>query len=905
MLKRVFLTFVFVALVAYSTLGVLPVQASVAPPEISPDSRCSYFFTKQITMTSPDGAEIYYTILNDKDVPQNSSPLKYTVPILMKDITVDGKLARKFNIKAYCKGSDGSESSTKKVSYESIPLDTSITKPSFYACIENKEYTDSFTLQFAYDESKTHVYFTTDGSLPTNSSILYNDAAPPTINKGDSTGKITIKAVAVRVSDGYESDVLTGTFTIKNTKTATPTPTSTRTSTPTPVPTLAPNAPEDPVCNLGSGYYSAPQTVKFTCETGATIYYTTNDTEPSQYSNPYTSSGIKVNGSTIIKAVAYKNGVPSNTVTVSLYYVSTPTVTVSDDNVYSSAQTVSFKCDTSNVTFYYTTDGSAPTKNSSHGTYVVIDTDTVLKVVAYNSSGSNFSDELKCDYTINYSYISTPTATVDSSGYVTLSCPTTSGASIYYTTDNSEPDISDNKYTSKVYVGNDKILKAIAYYKDVHSSVMSYTPSIDAPTANITSGAYSGIQTVTLNCSTSGMKIYYTLDRTAPTKNSTYYDSSIKIDKNTTLTVIAYNLNTNQYSSTNTYTYTFGGPLQATANIPSGTYNGLLSVSLTCATPNALIYYTLDGSDPTTSSICYSVPIQVTSQTTIKAAAYYNSQYSEINTYNYTFGYQNAAVEAAVANIQTGTYSSSITVKLSCPTVNTQIFYTTDGSEPTSDSTFYESPITISSTTTLKVVSYKSNLKSGINTYYYTINYGDINFTDLDAYNWAKDQVLNLAKKGIIKGTSQNTFSPSSKIKRADFICLLVRTLGLNATVTSNFDDVSTDEYYYNEVGIARELGITKGVGGNKISPRSEISRQDMMVLVSRALVQASKIQADGTASDISTFSDADSISSYAVSDVATLIKAGIVQGSGNVINPKGTATRVETAVIMYRILNK
>ncbi|HEX9060249.1 MAG TPA: chitobiase/beta-hexosaminidase C-terminal domain-containing protein [Clostridia bacterium] len=904
MLKRVFLTFVFVALVAYSTLGVLPVQAYVSVPQISPSNNGSYLSTQEVKMTASGDVDIYYT--TDGSDPAING-VKYSGGITVGDLCTGSPSRIGVTVRVLAKSKDGMVSGETCVYYTSLRSSGNLDAPIFDDSCKRITYTGPVEIKFSMSDKDISaggkIYYTTDGTTPTTGSINYVPDKHEKI-----TASRTVKA-AVIVGDSIdESDIASQDFIINGTKTSTTAPISTPTPTPTstPVPTAS-NAPKAPTSDHNSGYISSGQKVKLSCDTsGATIYYTTDGTTPNERSDTYNLSGygITIGNTMTLKAIAYYNGVASSVSMWNYYTVKAPTVSPSPASANTGPLTVYFSSDT-NTTVYYTTDGSAPSKSSSHGTSVTIYNDTTLRMVAYDSNGVNFSDESKYTYTINYSFISTPTATVDN-GYVTLSCPTTSGASIYYTLDGTEPDSSDNKYSSKVQVGNNKILKAIAYYKDVHSSVMSYTPSIDAPTANITSGAYSGIQTVTLSCSTSGAKIYYTLDgTTTPTKNSTYYDSSFKIDKNTTLTVIAYNPNTNQYSSTNTYNYTFGGPLAATANIPSGTYNGLLSVSLTCATPNALIYYTLDGSDPTTSSLCYSVPIRVTSQTTLKVAAYYNSQFSEINTYNYTFGYQNAAVGAPVANIQTGTYSSTITVKLSCPTENTQIFYTTDGSEPTSDSTFYESAITISSTTTLKVVAYKSNLKSGVNTYYYTINHGDINFSDLDAYDWAKDQVVDLAKKGIIKGTSQNTFSPSSKIKRADFICLLVRTLGLNATVTSNFDDVSTDEYYYNEVGVARELGITKGVGGNKINPRSEISRQDMMVLVSRALVQVNKIQADGTASDISTFSDADSISSYAVSDVATLIKAGIVQGSGNIINPRGTATRVETAVIMYRILNK
>jgi len=78
-----------------------------------------------------------------------------------------------------------------------------------------------------------------------------------------------------------------------------------------------------------------------------------------------------------------------------------------------------------------------------------------------------------------------------------------------------------------------------------------------------------------------------------------------------------------------------------------------------------------------------------------------------------------------------------------------------------------------------------------------------------------------LASKGVINGTSDTTFTPQADITRADFMILLVKALGLTAEVTSNFDDVSEKDYYYEYVGIAKELGITTGVGNNKFNPKA------------------------------------------------------------------------------------
>lgn len=178
-------------------------------------------------------------------------------------------------------------------------------------------------------------------------------------------------------------------------------------------------------------------------------------------------------------------------------------------------------------------------------------------------------------------------------------------------------------------------------------------------------------------------------------------------------------------------------------------------------------------------------------------------------------------------------------------------------------------------------------------------------FSDIENYPWAKKQIEVLASKGIINGTSATTYSPGLSITRADFITLLIRALELKAEFSTNFDDVNPEDYFYDILGTARILGIATGVGNNKFNPGEQISRQDMMVLTARALKIAGKISESGTISDLAGFSDASEVSVYAVEGVVALIKEGIIQGSGNRINPKGTATRAEAAVVIYRVLNK
>ncbi|MFD0677151.1 MULTISPECIES: S-layer homology domain-containing protein [unclassified Paenibacillus] len=127
----------------------------------------------------------------------------------------------------------------------------------------------------------------------------------------------------------------------------------------------------------------------------------------------------------------------------------------------------------------------------------------------------------------------------------------------------------------------------------------------------------------------------------------------------------------------------------------------------------------------------------------------------------------------------------------------------------------------------------------------------------------------------------------------------------MKAEFSSNFNDVSSSDYYYQALGIAKQLGITTGVGDNLFNPKQEISRQDMMVLCARALQLSEKLKLTGNTSDLASYSDKGSVASYAEEGVASMVHQGIVEGNGAGLNPLGNATRAETAVIIFRILKK
>jgi len=177
-------------------------------------------------------------------------------------------------------------------------------------------------------------------------------------------------------------------------------------------------------------------------------------------------------------------------------------------------------------------------------------------------------------------------------------------------------------------------------------------------------------------------------------------------------------------------------------------------------------------------------------------------------------------------------------------------------------------------------------------------------FRDLDGYDWAREAIEALAKAGVISGTTDTTFSPGAALTRGDFMALLMRMLAPEGTPDgTGFTDVPPDSYYYSEITLAKSLGIASGTGNGTFRPGANVSRQDMVTLTYRALLQMGKLSEDAPRADLSRFKDADQISPYARQAMAVMVAAGAISGNTDgTLEPHGNANRAQAAVFLYQI---
>lgn len=171
-------------------------------------------------------------------------------------------------------------------------------------------------------------------------------------------------------------------------------------------------------------------------------------------------------------------------------------------------------------------------------------------------------------------------------------------------------------------------------------------------------------------------------------------------------------------------------------------------------------------------------------------------------------------------------------------------------------------------------------------------------------HEWAQSSIERMVEKNIIMGDGRGYFYPDEITRRADFILMVIRALGLKTEIIDNFDDVPADTWYYEGAGIAKALGI---VPGNEkfFHPMDYITREEMMVILLKALaVTGYEFSLTEPEPVLSQFDDAVLISNDARLAVACLVKAGIIKGSNGKIAPKDYATRAEITVTLYRALN-
>jgi hypothetical protein len=356
-----------------------------------------------------------------------------------------------------------------------------------------------------------------------------------------------------------------------------------------------------------------PTTSTFTITSPAaafsTIRYTTDgSTTPDANTGTSTASGstIVITDNWTVQAVGVFGSFTTPMATKALAPGLCAMPVIAFDNITSE---VSISCVTPSSTIYYTTDGGTPTSSDTEyiGPFSVTSPTTVKAIAthAYLSTSSVAERAI--------SQAATPTIQDDGSNAISITT-TTPGATIYYTTDGGTPTTSSAEYTAPLTDNVSNVtIKAIAVMADmITSAVGSGTVMLQcaAPVVSFDDAT----SMISITYATAGSTVHYTTDGTTPTASSTAYSAPFSLNSTTTVKAIA--VNPDYISSTVTELTVYQ---VATPTIQN---NGSNAISITTTTLGATIYYTTDGSTPTTSSAEYTAPLtENVSNVTIKAIA--------------------------------------------------------------------------------------------------------------------------------------------------------------------------------------------------------------------------------------------------------------------------------------------
>lgn len=173
--------------------------------------------------------------------------------------------------------------------------------------------------------------------------------------------------------------------------------------------------------------------------------------------------------------------------------------------------------------------------------------------------------------------------------------------------------------------------------------------------------------------------------------------------------------------------------------------------------------------------------------------------------------------------------------------------------------------------------------------------------------HWATHDVSVMAARHVVKGKTEDSFLPESSITRAEFAAMMVRLLELtDNAAAAKFTDVGSTDWFAGAVGAAVQAGIIKGVSPDKFAPTDMITREQVAVMISRALTVIGVDSGQVGVAKLDVFKDKQDISAWAEVGASVAVSQGIINGQKiDAFIPKGLTTRAEAVTMLYRLDKK
>ena len=616
------------------------------------------------------------------------------------------------------------------VGLDSLPLTTPVTATTTFTVVAPTLATPTITVTGEAAETANSYYFTANVTIAAENgaTILYTtDGTTPNENSTtysapfDVTTSCTVKAIAMKANYA-NSEVATAVIVIDTPTVA--------------APTLAP----------ASGVFTDNVSVSITCsDTAAAIRYTTDGTEPTEASTLY-ESAITLTATTTIKAKAFKaNWHASQTVEATYTIVNDAILTVTPTTLTFNSTTL-----TNNITVSAAYI-NGPIVLTCSDTHFALSNDTLTNgnstvTVTFNGTepatgiititGDTLSAQVSLSATLT---LPTPTFTpasgaTDTLIEVAIACAN-ANAAIYYTTDGATPDANATLYSTPILLNTvgDHTIKSIAILNGWdNSEVATATYTVTAPVpptpifndsiiyttgfeasedfiAPSNQSNYQNDDVVYYGPAAQQWGVYHGIVSTNSVISGaqdiqmrTYHSSTSPHLGHLGYTFTNFDLNdvtrvTFQAKSTNNYKVAVSYSIDGGANYIAGDTIALTStpenytfvVSETGEFASVRLRFTM--ANPET------VPTSGNSQFIIDSVVVYGIP-----------GVVHDIVETPVISPNGGFVYDPVQVHITCATEGASIYYTTDGNEPTVNSTLYATPFTVSSTTTVKAKAFKT-----------------------------------------------------------------------------------------------------------------------------------------------------------------------------------------------------
>lgn len=301
------------------------------------------------------------------------------------------------------------------------------------------------------------------------------------------------------------------------------------------------------------------------------------------------------------------------------------------------------------------------------------------------------------------------------------------------------------------------------------------------------------------------------------------------------------------------------------------------------------IYYTTDGSAPTSRSAVYTGPFQLETAATVKAFAAYSLNGGRSRVAELTL--DPPRLNPPVITPQDG---------CAVITAEGEVYYTLDGSMPTAASERYTGPVPLPAGTVIRAIAVQPGRRDSLSSSLLHSDLGNL-FSDVQPTDWYYRDVDAVLAQSLM-ATQAQAFFPERPLTRRELVVVLHRVAGKpEAAGTYAFPDVTGEDPSYAAIAWAVEGRIFTGFADGTLRPDATLTREQLAAVLFR---MQGEPQTDGAIqSSLSPFADRESVPDYAREAMGWAVSSGLLNGvSAEMLAPEGTVTRAQLASIVLRL---